>query len=170
MYAIRSYYVSGVQTNDGRFLFVTKAGAMMISTGDDPLGPYNVLTAPLQGNLIIPEKYRNSNYEDPVLWKDEVQYHMIINAFLDYRAIYLRSGDGIHWTFNPGTAYTSNNTVYANGHQTHCRITSYNVCYTKLLRVDEAADGRLLRLSGAGGRGHEQRGQRDDRPAHVAVL
>lgn len=120
----KNYYrfgrnLSGVQLKDGRILFVTKAGAMMISEGTDPLGPYKVLTAPLQGNKIIPEKYRNSNYEDPVIWKDEVQYHMIINAFSDFRAIYLRSPDGIHWKFNPGTAYTPNNTLYDNGQQTH---------------------------------------------------
>lgn len=110
--------LSGVQLENGRFLFVTKAGAMMRSESEDPLGPYKVLTKPLQGNEIIPGKYRNSNYEDPVLWKDEVQFHMIINAFWDYRAIYLRSPDGIHWKFNPGTAYTPNSTSYVDGTRT----------------------------------------------------
>jgi hypothetical protein len=110
--------LSGIHLNDGRFLFVTKAGAMMISDSKDPLGPYKVLTSALQHNPIVPEKYRNSNYEDPVIWKDEVQFHMIINAFWDYRAIYLRSSDGIHWKFNPGTAYTPNNTSYEDGTRT----------------------------------------------------
>ncbi|WP_282134004.1 hypothetical protein [Seonamhaeicola maritimus] len=111
--------LSGLQMHDGRFLFVTKGGAMMISEDSNPLGPYKVLTSPIQGNPIIPEKYRNSNYEDPVLWKDEVQYHMMINAFWDYRCIYLRSVDGVNWKFNPGTAYTPNNTFYEDGTQTH---------------------------------------------------
>jgi hypothetical protein len=111
--------LSGVHLDDGRFLFVTKGGGMMLSTGTNPLGPYKIMTEPLQGNSIIPEKYRNSNYEDPVLWKDEVQYHMMINAFVDYRAIYLRSPDGIHWKFNPGTAYTPHNTSYEDGTQTN---------------------------------------------------
>ncbi|MFY0607681.1 MAG: hypothetical protein JXR10_13270 [Cyclobacteriaceae bacterium] len=109
--------LSGVQLANGQFLFVTKAGAIMKSIGADPLGPYRVLTSPIQGNKIIPKKYRNSNYEDPVIWKDEVQYHMIINAFLDHRAIYLRSPDGINWVFNPGTAYTPMSTVYKDGTQ-----------------------------------------------------
>lgn len=109
--------LSGVQLDDGRFLFVTKGGAMMISE-DGPLGPYQVLTKALQHNEIIPKKYRNSNYEDPVLWKDEVQFHMMINAFWDYRAIYLRSPDGVHWKFNPGTAYTPDATVYEDGTRT----------------------------------------------------
>lgn len=111
--------LSGVHLKDGRFLFVTKGGGMMLSEGTNPLGPYKIKTGPLQGSPIIPKKYRNSNFEDPVLWKDEVQYHMMINAFLDYRAIYLRSPDGIHWKFNPGTAYTPNNTSYENGTRTH---------------------------------------------------
>ncbi len=115
------YYrnLSGVQLEDGRFLFVTKAGEMMRSETADPLGPYTVLTDQIRYNQIIPEKYRNSNYEDPVLWKDDVQYHMMINAFWDYRAIYLRSPNGIHWKFNPGTAYTPDNTSYENGTRTH---------------------------------------------------
>ncbi|NJB83454.1 hypothetical protein [Wenyingzhuangia aestuarii] len=115
------YYrnLSGVQLNDGRFLFVTKGGGMMVSQDKNPLGPYKALTVGVRGNKIIPEKYRNSNYEDPVLWKDEVQYHMMINAFLDYRAIYLRSPDGIHWKFNSGTAYTPDNTSYVDGTRTH---------------------------------------------------
>ncbi|WP_139956966.1 hypothetical protein [Flavicella sediminum] len=111
--------LSGVHLKDGRFLFVTKGGGMMLSKGENPLGPYQIMTGPLQGNSLIPEKYRNSNYEDPVLWKDDIQYHMMINAFLDYRAIYLRSPDGIHWKFNPGTAYTPNNTSYEDGTRTH---------------------------------------------------
>lgn len=111
--------LSGVQLPNNKFLFVTKGGAMMMSEDTNPLGPYEILTRPIQGNPIIPDKYRNSNFEDPVLWKDEVQYHMMINAFWDYRAIYLRSPDGIHWTFNPGTAYTPNSTFYQDGTQTH---------------------------------------------------
>ncbi|MEM6830919.1 MAG: glycoside hydrolase family protein, partial [Bacteroidota bacterium] len=115
------YYnnLSGVQLEDGRLLFVTKAGEMIISKGPDPLGPYQVITEQMKGNPIIPEQYRKSVYEDPVLWKDEVQYHMLINAFLDKRCIYLRSPDGIHWKFNPGTAYTPNNTSYEDGTQTN---------------------------------------------------
>lgn len=111
--------LSGIHLEDGRFLFVTKAGAMMRSRSKNPLGPYDILSKPIQGNPIIPEKYRNSNYEDPVLWKDENQYHMIINAFWDYRAIYLRSENGVHWKFNSGTAYTPDNTSYTNGMRTH---------------------------------------------------
>lgn len=106
--------LSGIQMEDGRILMVTKFGAMMISE-QGLLGPYKVVSKTVNQNKTIPERYRKSNYEDPVIWKDEVQYHLLINAFLDKRAIYLRSGDGIHWVFDPGLAYTKDFTVYENG-------------------------------------------------------
>ncbi|MDP4611810.1 MAG: glycoside hydrolase family protein [Opitutales bacterium] len=103
--------LSGVQCEDGSFLFVTKAGAMMRSE-QGILGPYDVLTGVIGENETIPEQYRKSNYEDPTMWYDGVQYHMLINAFLDYRAIYLRSPDGIHWKYEDGLAYTPTCTEY----------------------------------------------------------
>ncbi|UXP31887.1 hypothetical protein N6H18_16190 [Reichenbachiella agarivorans] len=118
----RSYQVernlSGVQLDDGSLLFVTKFGRMMKSTVGI-LGPYEVLTDVIQKNESIPVRYRHSNYEDPVMWKDEVQFHLLINAFLDKRAIYLRSPDGIHWTFDPGLAYDTEVTQYVDGTRTH---------------------------------------------------
>jgi hypothetical protein len=116
---VYSRNLSGIHLNNGKFLFVSKAGSMMVSEGKNPLGPYHIVSKEIRNNPIIPEKYRNSGYEDPVIWKDNVQFHMIINAFWDYRAIYLRSPDGIHWKFNPGTAYTPHDTSYEGGTQTH---------------------------------------------------
>lgn len=109
--------LSGVQCKDGSFLFVTKAGAMIRST-DGILGPYKVLTEPVGANTTIPDTYRRSNYEDPTMWYDGVQYHMLINAFLDYRAIYLRSPDGVNWTYESGLAYTLTCTEYEDGTRT----------------------------------------------------
>jgi hypothetical protein len=109
--------LSGVHCEDGSFLFVTKAGAMMRSE-NGILGPYEVLTEVISANETIPEHYRKSNYEDPTLWYDGVQYHMLINAFLDYRAIYLRSPDGIHWKYEDGLAYTPTCTEYEDGTRT----------------------------------------------------
>ncbi|MDZ8117556.1 glycoside hydrolase family protein [Pontiella agarivorans] len=109
--------LSGVQCDDGSFLFVTKAGAMIRST-QGILGPYDVVSGITQENETIPQKYRHSNYEDPTMWYDGVQYHMMINAFLDYRAVYLRSPDGIHWKYEDGLAYTPTCTVYEDGTRT----------------------------------------------------
>lgn len=109
--------LSGVQQEDGHFLFVTKAGAMMRST-TGILGPYDVVTGVIGENKTIPEKYRHSNYEDPTMWYDGLQYHMIINAFLDYRAVYFRSPDGINWKYEDGLAYTPTCTSYEDGTRT----------------------------------------------------
>ncbi|MCM2369833.1 hypothetical protein [Aporhodopirellula aestuarii] len=106
--------LSGVQLDDGSMMFVSKFGRMIHST-DGLLGPYKVLTDVVQNNETIPERYRHSNYEDPVMWRDDVQFHQIINAFLDYRAIYLRSPDGIHWKCDTGLAYTPDCTIYEDG-------------------------------------------------------
>ena len=108
--------LSGVQNEDGSITIVTKNGAMMISK-NGLLGPYKILTDPVMANTTLPKRYSGWNYEDPVMWKDEVQYHMIINAFIAKRAIYLRSGDGVNWVFEPGLAYTNEFTKYENGVQ-----------------------------------------------------
>ncbi|MFY0598262.1 MAG: hypothetical protein JXR03_01235 [Cyclobacteriaceae bacterium] len=110
--------LSGVQLEDGRILMVSKFGCMMVSE-NGLLGPYKIVTKTINENQTIPNRYRRSNYEDPVMWKDEVQFHLLINAFLDYRAIYLRSPDGINWTYDPGLAYTPDFTKYEDGTQTN---------------------------------------------------
>ncbi len=108
--------LTGVETEDGRIIIVTKFGATMVSE-DGLLGKYRVVTDGVSANKTIPERYRSWNYEDPVMWQDEVQFHMIINAFLAKRAIYLRSKDGVNWIFEPGLAYTPDFTNYENGVQ-----------------------------------------------------
>ena len=44
-------------------------------------------------------------FEDPVLWRDEVQYHLVVNDWLGRVAWYLTSPDGFNWTTQPGEAY-----------------------------------------------------------------
>lgn len=109
--------LSGVQLDDGSMLFVTKFGRM-IKSETGLLGPYKVLTDEVKNNPTLPGAYQKSGYEDPVMWRDDVQFHQIINAFLDYRAIYLRSPDGIHWKYDAGLAYTPRCTRYEDGTRT----------------------------------------------------
>lgn len=109
--------LSGLQREDGSLLFVSKFGRMMLSE-NGILGPYKVISGSVKQNMTIPEVLRNTNYEDPTLWRDEVQYHMIINAFWVRRAIYLRSPDGINWKYDAGIAYTPDSTVYQDGTRT----------------------------------------------------
>ena len=54
-------------------------------------------------------------YEDPVIWRTDVQYHMIVNDWLGRLAYHMRSPDGIHWITDPGLAYTVGIDRYEDG-------------------------------------------------------
>jgi len=106
--------LTGVQCEDGSILITTKAGAVMRSTSG-LLGPYEVLNLNVNHNKTIPKPHSEFPYEDPAFWYDGVQYHMLINAFLHYRAIYLRSPDGVSWKCETGFAYTPTSIIYEDG-------------------------------------------------------
>ncbi|MFI3206237.1 MAG: hypothetical protein R3Y33_03215 [Clostridia bacterium] len=105
--------LSGIQEPDGSMVFVTRNGAT-IKSDSGILGPYRVLNDEIKTNKTLPFEYQKFVYEDPFFWKDEVQYHMIINAFLNFTAMYFRSPDGINWYYQTGFAYTPLSTVYEN--------------------------------------------------------
>jgi len=42
------------------------------------------------------------NFEDPVVWRDNVQYNRIVNDWLGRIAFYERSKDGINWKAESG--------------------------------------------------------------------
>jgi hypothetical protein len=54
-------------------------------------------------------------YEDPVVWRTEVQYHLIVNDWLGRTAYHFRSLDGINWKEEPGEAYTIDFDGYEDG-------------------------------------------------------
>ena len=89
--------LSFVRREDGSLLMVCRGGGIWISqTG---LSPYNQLTdqrvyPPVEGA-----------FEDPVVWRDHVQYHLIVNDWLGRIAFYQRSKDGVNWVTDPGEAY-----------------------------------------------------------------
>ena len=56
-------------------------------------------------------------FEDPLVWRDNVQYHLIVNDWLGRIAWYLRSPDGFNWTVDPGEAYTPGIAVHGDGTQ-----------------------------------------------------
>ncbi|SDW29197.1 hypothetical protein SAMN05444411_101427 [Lutibacter oricola] len=52
------------------------------------------------------KRKKETHEEDPVIWKDEVQYNLIMNDAFGRKAYHLTSKDGIHnWTFEEGIAY-----------------------------------------------------------------
>ena len=85
------------QREDGSYLMVCRGGGIWISqTG---LSSYNQLS----DRRVYPDV--EGAFEDPVVWRDHVQYHLIVNDWLGRIAYYLRSKDGVHWVTDPGEAY-----------------------------------------------------------------
>ena len=54
-------------------------------------------------------------FEDPCMWKDHIQYHLIANDWKGRIAYYMRSKDGIHWVTEPGEAYAPGIDRYEDG-------------------------------------------------------
>lgn len=83
---------------DGSLLAVCRGGGIWLS--EDGLKPF---VRKSEGRVYPDVAGR---FEDPVLWRDEVQYHMIVNDWLGRVAWKLVSPDGFSWTTLPGEAYT----------------------------------------------------------------
>ncbi|GAB5561773.1 MAG: glycoside hydrolase family protein [Synoicihabitans sp.] len=82
---------------DGSVLLISRQGQVWVS--EDGLRPFHKLTT----QHIYPPV--DGKYEDPVVWRDEVQYHLIVNDWYGRIAYYLRSPDGVHWHWDDGAAY-----------------------------------------------------------------
>lgn len=81
---------------DGSVLAVCRGGAIWLS--EDGIKPFVMMTGRVYPDVA-------GRFEDPVLWRDEVQYHLVVNDWLGRVAWYLTSPDGFNWTTQPGEAY-----------------------------------------------------------------
>lgn len=93
--------------DDGSRLMVCRGGGVWISK--DGLQPWRQITP----ERVYPPV--RGEFEDPVVWKDELQYHLIVNDWLGRIAWYERSLDGKHWIVEPGEAYTHAFSRHADG-------------------------------------------------------
>lgn len=95
------------QREDGSYLMICRGGGVWVSqTG---LSPYNQIT---DKRVYPPVK---GEFEDPVVWRDLIQYHLIVNDWLGRIAFYLRSKDGVNWVTDPGEAYLPGISVHEDG-------------------------------------------------------
>ncbi|MDZ8120033.1 CARDB domain-containing protein [Pontiella agarivorans] len=95
------------QREDGSFAMVNRHGYVWFS--QDGISPYSLVTpAPVYPPV-------EGRYEDPVIWKTDVQYHLIVNDWYGRIAWYLRSPDGIRWKVEPGEAYQPGVAVHETG-------------------------------------------------------
>lgn len=92
---------------DDSYLMVCRGGGVWISK--DGLAPYQQIT----DKRVYPAV--KGEFEDPVVWRDSLQYHLIVNDWLGRIAFYQRSKDGIHWVTEPGEAYVPGVSYHADG-------------------------------------------------------
>jgi hypothetical protein len=106
------------QREDGSYLMICRGGGQWFSqTG---LSPYNQVTGTRidANNKIIPLRAypdRPGNFEDPVVWRDNIQYNLIVNDWLGRIAVYERSKDGVNWKVESGEAYLPGVSVRSDG-------------------------------------------------------
>ena len=99
--------MSFVRREDGSFLMVSRGGEIFVS--EDGVSEYGQIS----DHSIYPAY--EGRYEDPVIWKDHIQYHLIVNDWYGRIAYYLRSKDGINWVVDPGEAYMPGIAVHEDG-------------------------------------------------------
>ena len=54
-----------------------------------------------------------------MVWRDELQYHLIVNDWLGRIAFYQRSKDGVHWVTEQGEAYVPGVSFHKDGAVEH---------------------------------------------------
>lgn len=96
---------------DDSYLMVCRGGGVWVSR--DGLSAYHQLT----DERIYPAV--DGRFEDPVVWRDSLQYHLIVNDWLGRIAYYQRSKDGIHWVTEQGEAYVPGVSFHKDGYVEH---------------------------------------------------
>lgn len=83
---------------DGSVLMINQPGRVWIS--EDGIKPFRMVT-----DLHGVHPCVLGIFEDPIIWRDEVQYNAIYNDWYGRTAYYMRSKDGVHWVWDQGIAY-----------------------------------------------------------------
>ena len=99
--------LSFAKRQDGSYLMVCRGGGIWVSR--DGIAPYEQLT----DQRVYPSVA--CEFEDPVIWRDSLQYHLIVNDWLGRIAFYQRSKDGLHWIVEPGEAYVPGISFHRDG-------------------------------------------------------
>jgi hypothetical protein len=95
------------QRENGSYIMMCRGGSIWFSK--DGQSEYNLVTE----ERVYPPY--DGRYEDPVIWRTNIQYHMIVHDWLGRIAYYMRSMDGINWKLDPGEAYVPGITKYEDG-------------------------------------------------------
>ena len=95
------------EREDGSFVVVSNRGGLWIS--EDGHSYYQIL----RNGEIFPKV--EGDFEDPFVWKTDVQYHMIVNDWRGRVGYHLRSKDGTKWVIDPGEAYSYRLPIHEDG-------------------------------------------------------
>lgn len=95
------------EREDGSYIMICRGGGVWISK--DGLSTWNQIS----DSRVYPPV--DGRFEDPLIWKTNVQYHLIVNDWLGRIAWYLRSKDGVHWKLDAGEAYMPGIARHENG-------------------------------------------------------
>lgn len=104
------------EREDGSVLMVSRGGHVWIS--EDGEKPFFKITRddlypPMKRCLSVQD---HDHFEDPCVWRDEVQYNLLVNDWYGRTAFYLRSADGIRWVWDEGVAFAPQRpVVHADG-------------------------------------------------------
>lgn len=104
-YANRTYAVR----DDGNIIMMNKPGQIFINFAHEPTEHWTQLTTATSYKRLPADNGKSTKLEDPVIWRDEIQYHCVYHDWNSPMGLYLRSPDGITWTWMEGKAYQSNN-------------------------------------------------------------
>ncbi len=99
--------LSLTRREDGSLLMVCRGGGIWISRDGD--SPFMQVT----DGSVYPK--REGRFEDPEIWRDNVQYNLVVNDWLGRVAYYMRSKDGVNWVEDAGEAYTPGIAYHADG-------------------------------------------------------
>ncbi|MBE3086089.1 MAG: glycoside hydrolase family protein, partial [Bacteroidetes bacterium] len=106
------------QREDGSYLMICRGGGQWFSqTGLTPYGQVTGTRLDTAKRIIPLRTYPpiTGNFEDPVVWRDNVQYNLIVNDWRGRIAFYERSRDGVNWKVESGEAYLPGVSIRADG-------------------------------------------------------
>ncbi|KQM68848.1 hypothetical protein ASE74_23875 [Pedobacter sp. Leaf216] len=95
------------QRADGSYLMVCRGGGSWVSKSGLSTY-YQISNKTAYPNI-------KGEFEDPVIWRDHIQYNLIVNDWLGRIAYYLRSKDGVNWVTDAGEAYVPGISFHKNG-------------------------------------------------------
>lgn len=124
------------EREDGSVLAISRHGHIWISP--DGIQPFAK-----QSDKSIYPALDVDTFEDPVIWKDHVQYNVIVNDWKGRIAYHLVSADGFHWETRPGEAYRPGISVVDTG---SCLVTNNWFKYERM-KVLQDGHGRAVQAN-----------------------